>query len=201
MYQRVLGVLWDTTTDCFKFGLNLRKRQFTRRGLLLELSSVFDFLGFVKPLILTARLLFQDLCRRKYGWDDALLEEDVWIQRQWLDNLNNLSTIAVRSCILPPDVDLATLSNCERHHFADESSVEYSTVTYSIVAENGATFCSFMMGKSHLAPLKSISIPRLELVAATMPTKADTLWSSVSQPGFRGTQGFRRRSLRVPREK
>ena len=32
-----------------------------------------------------------------------------------------------------------------------------------------------MMGKSPLAPLKSISIPKLEIDAATMATKADTL--------------------------
>ena len=85
-YQRVLGVLWDTTADCFRFRLNLRKVPFTRTGLLSVLSSVFDPLGFVAPLILTARLLFQDLCRRKYDWDDALLEEDVRIWRRWLDD-------------------------------------------------------------------------------------------------------------------
>ena len=31
------------------------------------------------------------------------------------------------------------------------------------------------MGKSRLAPLKTVSIPRLELVAATMATKVDVL--------------------------
>ena len=159
-YQRVLGVLWDTTADCFRFRFNLRKVPFTRRGLPLVLSSAFDSLEFVAPLILTARLLFQDLCCRKYDWDAALLEEDVKIWRRWLDDLSNLSAIAVRRCILPsggrmpPDADLATLSKCQLHHFADASLVGYSTVTnLRVVAQNGATFCSFMMGKSHFAPL------------------------------------------------
>ena len=173
--QRVLGVLWDTTTNCFRFCLNLWKVLFICRGWLSVLSSVFDPLGFVAPLIPTARL-FQDLCHRKYDWDDALLKENVWIWRRWLDDLNNLSAIAVRRCILPPDVDLVTLLKCQLHHFTDASSVGYSTVMYlRVVAQNGTTFCSFMMGKSRLVPLKPISIPRLELVAAAMATTVDTL--------------------------
>ena len=75
---------------------------------------MFDPLGFVAPLILSARLLFQDLYCRRFDWDEAMWEEDVWICRQWLDDLNNLSAIAVRRCIQPLGVDLTTLSKC--HH-------------------------------------------------------------------------------------
>ena len=75
--RQILGVLWDNEEDSFKFHVKLKDGPFTRRGLLSALSSVFDPLGFLAPLILTAKLLLQDLCRRKYDWDDRLSEEDV----------------------------------------------------------------------------------------------------------------------------
>ncbi|XP_046873085.1 uncharacterized protein LOC124465379 [Hypomesus transpacificus] len=35
---------------------------------------------------------------------------------------------------------------------------------------------AFVMGKSRVAPLKSVSIPRMELIAATMASRMDTFW-------------------------
>ena len=67
-----------------------------------------------------------------------------------------------------------SLFQTQLHHFADASSVEYSTVSYlKVIASNGTIFCNFLLGKSRLAPSKTVSIPRLELVAATMATKID----------------------------
>ena len=67
-----------------------------------------------------------------------------------------------------------TLFQSQLHHFADASSVAYSTVSYlRVIASNGTIFCNFLLAKSRLAPLKTVSIPRLELVAATMATKVD----------------------------
>ena len=38
---------------------------------------------------------------------------------------------------------------------------------------DGSIFCNFVLGKARLAPLKSVSIPRLELVAATLAARVD----------------------------
>ena len=38
-------------------------------------SSVYDLLGFVAPFILTAKLILQDLCKKKPGWDDKISED------------------------------------------------------------------------------------------------------------------------------
>ena len=67
-----------------------------------------------------------------------------------------------------------TFFQTQLHHFADASSVAYSTFSYlRVITSNAAIFCNFLLGKSRLAPLKTVSIPRLELVAATMATKVD----------------------------
>ena len=132
--RRILGVLWDNEEDCFKFHVKLKDGPFTRRGLLSALSSVFDPFGFLAPLILAAKLLLKDFCRRKYDWDDRLSEEDVKVWRRWSD----------------------------------------STVSYlRVIASNGTIFCNFLLGKSSSHLLKTVSIPRLELVATTMATKVD----------------------------
>ena len=54
-YQRVLRVLWNTTDDCFRFRVYLRKGPFTRRDLITILSSRFDPWRFAAPLLVIAR--------------------------------------------------------------------------------------------------------------------------------------------------
>jgi len=47
-----------------------------------------------------------------------------------------------------------------------------------VVGPDGTIFCSFVLGKSRLAPLKKVSIPRLELTAATMAAQVDSMLRS-----------------------
>ena len=57
----------------------------------------------------------------------------------------------------------------ELHCFCDASAIGYSAVAYlRIIDTNGFIHVSFVMGKSRVAPLKSVTIPRLELVAAVI---------------------------------
>ena len=58
------------------------------------------------------------------------------------------------------------------HHFSDVSAIGYGQVKYlRIVNDKGNIHCSFLMGKSRLAPLKAITIPPLELTAATISVR------------------------------
>lgn len=62
------------------------------------------------------------------------------------------------------------------HHFSDASKIGYGTVTY-LVQKNSSNqiHCSFVLGKARIAPLKPTTIPRLELMAATLAVKVDTM--------------------------
>ena len=173
--KRILGVRWSTIGDCFKFDIQLRQKSFTRRGLLSILSSIFDPLGFVAPLLLSGKLLLQDLCRRKLGWDELVADEDVRSWERWLETLSSQQQLEVPRCLSPPGV-IFTLCKCELHHFCDASNLAYSVVSYvRIVAPDGAISCKFIFGKSRLAPLKTLSIPKLELVAATLAARSDAM--------------------------
>ena len=61
--HRVLGVTLNFDEDCFQIDVNVKNKPLTRRGILSQISAVFDPLGFVAPTMLKARLILQDLCR------------------------------------------------------------------------------------------------------------------------------------------
>ena len=62
----------------------------------------------------------------------------------------------------------------ELHHFADASIEGYGTASYLRLEDSDEkVHCSLVMGKSRVAPLKTVTVPRLELTAATLAVKVD----------------------------
>ncbi|KAK3741910.1 hypothetical protein QZH41_006255 [Actinostola sp. cb2023] len=79
----------------------------------------------------------------------------------------------VPRCLKPEGFEV---DSAELHHFADASEHDYGAVSYlRLVDTTGTPHCSFLMSKSRLAPLKSTTIPRLELAAAVEAVKLDKL--------------------------
>lgn len=77
--ERALGVQWCIEKDSFKFRIILRDRPCTRRGILSTVSSIYDPLGFVAPLLLEGKIL-QELCRKRADWDDPVPKD---IKARW----------------------------------------------------------------------------------------------------------------------
>ena len=62
------------------------------------------------------------------------------------------------------------------HHFSDASKEGYGQVLcLRLVDPENKIHCSLVMGKSRVAPIKFISIPHLELTAATLSVKIPKL--------------------------
>ena len=79
-----------------------------------------------------------------------------------------LEQVELARCVLPH----GQAARIELHTFADASTVGYGACTYlRVVYRNGSVHCSLILGKSRVAPLKRVSIPRLELVAAVLAAK------------------------------
>jgi len=170
--ERALGVLWNTDSD--KFGIKIKPvdSEDTRRGVLKTLSSVYDPLGFVCPFVLRAKLIFQNECRLLKGWDEKLNEANKRLWSQWKSELSMLEMFEIDRCIKPGE--FGNVLSYQLHHFCDASLDAYGTASYlRIVNENGHIHCAFMLGKSRLAPMRSVTIPRLELLAAVMAVKVD----------------------------
>lgn len=63
--KRVLGLQWYVQTDIFKFKIILKDRPVTRRVILSTVSSIYDPLGILAPIVLTAKKILQVLRRKK----------------------------------------------------------------------------------------------------------------------------------------
>ena len=168
--ERALGVVWDVTKDEFRFVPARKDKPLTRRGLLSMLSSFYDPLGFIAPIILLGKIILQNLCNKKLGWDDPIIEDDCMIWINWYDSIMTLEAANVPRCLKPVDFDCIT--HIEIHGFADASEHAYGAVLYIKMLDHSKGSCiSFLLGKSRLCPIKPVTIPRLELAAAVLLVK------------------------------
>ena len=178
--ERALGVSWFVEADQFGFKVFIKDRPCTRRGIFSVISSLYDPLGMAASFILPAKLLLQDLCRRGLGWDDEVPDLHLTRWRAWVDDLPKISGIAIERCVKP--VKSSDIASCQIHHFCDASQVAYGAVLYlRLVDMQRWIFCSFLIGKSRLAPLKVTTIPRLELTAATVSVQLNKIWTKELQ--------------------
>ena len=62
------------------------------------------------------------------------------------------------------------------HCFSDASTLGYGHVSYlRQVNDKGEIHCAFLVGKARLAPLKIVTVPRLELTAAVLSARIGTM--------------------------
>ena len=164
---RALGVQWCIKNDDFGFSIVVKDKPLTRRGILAVVSSLYDPLGFVAPVILPAKRILQDLCKeKKLGWDDMIPDQHITRWHKWLSTLPQLGQLSISRCF-KPDTSFQVPITMQLHVFADASSTGYGTVAYLRLSNgNGAHHVSFVAGKARLTPLKYVTIPRLELTAA-----------------------------------
>lgn len=138
-------------------------------------SSIYDPLGALVPVVLKAKLILQDLCRKGLGWDDIVPAATAMEWTKWLQEIHLLEDFKVSRCFKP--ANFGTVCSAQLHHFADASEVGYGTVTYLLLCNINAQLCNvFIMGKARVAPLKPITIPRLELTAAVVAARMGRLW-------------------------
>ncbi|KAL7871964.1 hypothetical protein SRHO_G00069470 [Serrasalmus rhombeus] len=172
--ERALGVQWCTETDTFRFRVNIPERPTTRRGILSVVSSVYDPLGLVAPCILPAKLILRELCQEKLSWDEEINERHSRRWLQWLSEVQELSGFQVDRCIKP--VDFGPTVKAQIHNFSDASESGYGTASYILLtSKDGKKCCTLLMCKSRVAPLKKVTVPRMELTAAIIAVKVDKL--------------------------
>lgn len=92
----------------------------------------------------------------------------VW--EKWRKDLHVLEQVKVRRCF--KSENFSEVKHVSLHHFSDASSVAYGQCSYLRLEDNkGKIDISFHMGKSRVAPLEPMSIPRLEISAAVVSVR------------------------------
>ncbi|XP_069128774.1 uncharacterized protein [Argopecten irradians] len=168
--ERALGVYWFVEKDSLGFQIHLRNIPANRRGMLSITSSVYDPLGIASPFVLKAKSILQRLCKNGVGWDEEISGEDLKDWNDWLNQLPDLEHVSIDRCYKTGS--LGKVTSCQLHGFADASNVGFGMVFYlRFIDSVGQIHCSFVFGKARVAPLKTITIPRMELTAAASLVK------------------------------
>ena len=136
----------------------------TKRNLLSLLAGLFDPLGIISPMIVCMKILFQNLCCENWGWDEELEGNSSRNFHEWIADLSNIEGISINRCIY--ERPKQEVLECELHGFGDASSKAYCAVVYLVYKTNEGTSAKLLTSKSQVAPLKKLTIPRLELMLA-----------------------------------
>ncbi|XP_078352316.1 uncharacterized protein LOC144637013 [Oculina patagonica] len=172
--ERVLGVQWSVELDSFSFSIVLKDQPLTRRGVLASVASVYDPLGFLAPLVLRAKKILQEVCKKGVSWDEPLPEEVRPKWERWKRDLLCLKELQIPRCFAP--VTMSQERKYELHNFADASTFGYGQCSYLRVKDDKENVnVSLVMGKSRVAPSKIATIPRLELTAAVVSAKVGSM--------------------------
>ena len=139
----------------------------TKRNVLSTIARLFDPLQLLAPYTMRAKILMQELWAAGCDWDDAVSDELSIKWKKWLSELPELSAFEVPRCLRHPDPKEVQL-----HVFSDASEDAYATAAYLVCQYSDHSPTSRLIAsKSRLAPLKVISIPRLELMGAVLSTR------------------------------
>ncbi|XP_055622870.1 uncharacterized protein LOC129766370 [Toxorhynchites rutilus septentrionalis] len=199
--ERVLGMVWRPSEDVFSFDNSLKEdvrkivesqKVPTKRQVLRTIMSLFDPLGLVAHYSVHGKILMQRIWRTGSDWDEPISGEILADWRKWSGLLANINEVRVPRCYFSDTG--ATTKGSQIHVFVDASENAYACVAYLRSWSNGVPRCTLIEAKTKVAPLKPLSIPRLELQAAligsrileniskalTIPIAARFLWSDSS---------------------
>jgi transposase InsO family protein len=184
--ERTLGMIWCPSSDCMQFDLSFKRLPIeivdgqikpTKREFLRFIMSIFDPLGLVYPCIIQSRVLMQRVWQSGIDWDECIKDSEAATWFQWLNKLKTLSSVAV-----PRWYGLQRTANVDLHVFGDASEKAYAAVAFLVgTGSDGNSVCTMVAGKARVAPVKVVSIPRLELQAAVLACRlAVTIKSEVN---------------------
>ncbi|XP_066581484.1 uncharacterized protein [Prorops nasuta] len=167
---KTLGLIWHPANDTFNFDteiMQLSDGAPTKRIVLSNLARLFDPLGWLSPVVINAKILLQDLWILKLGWDIPLPKEFAARWKKYNNCISQISNISM-------DRWLGSIndSSCELHGFSDASMRAYAAVVLlRVTNRDGSCKISLLMAKSKVAPVKTKSIPNLELCKAVLLVK------------------------------
>lgn len=161
----ILGIVWNPALDAFRFRVALEGSvPKSKRTILSVIARFYDPLGWTTPVTVAAKIFMQTLWRLQIEWDKPLPSH---IMARWqpiyahLEHLNNFQ--------IPRWTGVHSEALIELHGFADASTLAYAAAVYiRVKSSDGRVNVVLLAGKSKVAPIKPLTVPRLELCAAVL---------------------------------
>ncbi|XP_045509321.1 uncharacterized protein LOC123704872 [Colias croceus] len=168
---KILGIAWNREMDNFHFKVKLPtlgNNLVTKRRVISDIAKLFDPLGWIAPVVTKAKIFIQRLWLSGIDWDTQLSPQ---LLEEWLsfrEDLINLESFVIPRWMQLNKGDLVL----ELHGFSDASNLAYAAVVYArVVDKNRNIHVHLVTSKTRVAPIKQISIPRLELCGAVLLSK------------------------------
>ena len=157
----VLGVKWCPERDeigvCENIECCETNENVLRRIALSEISKTFDPLGLFAPVLLTGKILLQEFWKEGKDWDDLTYDEINQKFCRYVENTKALCNIRIPRPIC--EGELMSI-----FAFGDASGKAYCAAIYTrYLKADGSYSCRLICSKTRVAPMKEVTIPKLEL--------------------------------------
>ncbi|XP_055604687.1 uncharacterized protein LOC129752921 [Uranotaenia lowii] len=175
----VLGIRWLPKLDIFTFTLNLPQLDTrllngmlrpTKRQVLSTVMSLYDPLGMLAAFVVHGKIIIQTLWKTGCKWDEPVDDSTFANWKRWTNLFSRLGEVRISR----PYFGQGSPETCQpiqMHTFVDASEEAYACVIYFRYFDRGFPRCTLVGAKSKVAPVKPLSIPRLELLAAVLGTR------------------------------
>ncbi len=179
--QKILGIRWSYTNDNLLVDLNelalhAHQLDLTKRSIVGVASRVYDPVGFVSPVTIRFKVLFQELCEEKVDWDEPLPHHFLTKWRTLVSSLRHSAPFSIPRCYF--DSLFVPTTSWSLVGFCDASKTAYAAVVYLHCKSVSGCSARFVACKTRVAPIKTQTIPSLELLSALLLSK---LMDNVSQ--------------------
>ena len=172
--EKVLGVVWDSSTDTFSFAVKVdlldrqEPIQLSKRKVLSQIARIYDPIGFASAFMINAKIALQALWKRGISWDEELPPELSERWKRLFQEMLQLNGVRFDRCLTPPNA-IGQPVLCV---FSDASEDAFGACAYARwQLSTGAFSAQFIAAKSRVAPLKKLTIPRLELQGAVLASR------------------------------
>ncbi|XP_043474391.1 uncharacterized protein LOC122506341 [Leptopilina heterotoma] len=165
--SKTLGVKWDSKKDALLFEVADQQEVpiTSKRVMLSQIAKLYDPLGLVAPVVTYAKIRMQDLWKIGQSWDDPVPPEILDPYNAYREQLQ-----LINEWELPRAARIMDAEDTQIHGFADASEKAYGACVYIRSSKGNNHQCILLYAKSRVAPVKIVTLPRLELCAAVLLT-------------------------------
>ena len=146
---------------------SVEEGQWTKRLVSRAAASIYDPHGLISPFIVRAKVILQEIWKRKeLGWDDCLPPDLCQVWEKWLEQVFVIPEIKI-----PRWSRFEPRCQAQLHTFCDASEDGMCCAVFLRVRKGPNTDVTLLAAKARVSPLRAESISRLELCACVLGTR------------------------------
>ena len=176
--KKVLGCPWNTYTDeiVIQFQDAIDDKPIVTKRLIASLIlKIFDPLGLVSPITISAKVMLQESWQSKSDWDAPLPDNIQRRWREWQNSLRNTPMFKIPRCYVTEKV-----VDYQLFGFCDASTKAFAAVVYLRTVSTSGTIRSMIVAsKTRVAPVRiktktvkdeDPTVPKLEMLSCCILT-------------------------------